>query len=164
MKPFFQIASICLVAALLLVSCHQKKSEKRLSKEEMISVLFDMSLVEAQLKSSAALIPDSLRPKAEQEKYFPIFRKHQITPSDFSRSVDYYLNRIETFEDISTQVFNRLTQYQAQLEVKQKASDTLNAAGKDTTTTTTPVKEDSVRRRIFDRMVREAVPKIKKKG
>lgn len=87
-----------------------------LSKKEMISIMVDIHLEEASLRSgNQQLVKEDLR-NYSRTQYLKVFANHNVKPEDFRKSLDYYLLRVNDLDDIYTGVINRLTEMQSELQ------------------------------------------------
>ena len=104
MKKLFLIL---ITIALLGCVRKDKPPEGIMSKQQMVSFLIDLHLMEA--KMNAARIPrDSIK------TFFPaieeaLFEKHNITDSVYYRSYQYYLNDMFDMEEIYSAVVDSLS-------------------------------------------------------
>jgi hypothetical protein len=104
MKKLFLILS---VVALFGCKPKDKPPEDIMSKQEMVSFLIDLHIIEA--KISVARFPnDSVKvifPQIEEE----LFAKHNISDSIYFKSYQYYLNDMFAMEEIYTAVVDSLS-------------------------------------------------------
>jgi hypothetical protein len=98
-----------ILIAVVMFGCipKDKPPENIMSKEQMVSFLIDLHLIEA--KISISRFPnDSVKvifPEIEEE----LFRKHHISDSIYFRSYQYYLNDMFEMEEIYTAVVDSLS-------------------------------------------------------
>jgi hypothetical protein len=107
--------------AMLTVSCDSiftSKPAGTLNEDEMINILVDIHLTEATLRISN----DSLSRKNDsidqRIRFAHVFRKHDIDPDNFNKSMDYYLEHIELLDKIYIEVINRLSEMEVTLQPK----------------------------------------------
>ncbi len=82
----------------------------------MIDMLVDINLAEAALRAGNiqhTLPADSNYQKAQ---YAAVFKKNSVRPDDFNRSLTYYIEHIDELNDIYTEVINRLTVMDAEMQ------------------------------------------------
>lgn len=104
MKNIFLISLIG-----LLFSCHTEPgiSDEIMSKEEMISFLIDLHIIEAKI-TNVKVPPDTVKvffPQIEDSLYV----KHNVTDSIYMRSYQYYLEHVDEMEEIYTAVVDSLS-------------------------------------------------------
>jgi hypothetical protein len=87
-----------------------------LSKKEMISLMVDIHLEEASLRSDNHQFDKDEMRNYTRGKYLKVFANHGVKPDDFRKSLDYYLLRVSDLDDIYTGVINRLTEMQSELQ------------------------------------------------
>lgn len=121
-KIWFFLALMVLVA----IGCRSKKSSSEedsgnvMSKKEMISFLTDLQLAEARIRSIAdPQLTDTLQRKLF---FFDLYKKHNITPSDFNASLKYYLKNVDELDDIYDEVIARLMKEQEEMQHKNPGS------------------------------------------
>ena len=110
MKRFF----ITITCLLLLASCADKskafKPEQLLSEQEMVAVMTDVQIIEADMNRRKA---DGTRIDGMAESYYSqLFEHYAITDSIFSQNLRYYTERPEVLERIMDSVTQRLTKEQ----------------------------------------------------
>lgn len=110
MKRFFFIC-MCL---LLLAACADKskafKPERLLTEQEMIAVMTDVQILEADMNRRKA---DGRRIDGMAESYYnQLFEHYGITDSIFRQNLKYYTERPETLERIMDSVTQRLLKEQ----------------------------------------------------
>ena len=116
-----------LFVLLLLTACgHKDKGfmpERLLTEEEMIDVMTDVQLIEAEInyqKTQEREVNDSIKTaptdfvKMSAEYYRQLFEHYQITDSIFSQNIRYYTERPETLQRIMDSVVQRLTREQSE--------------------------------------------------
>lgn len=87
-----------------------------LSKKAMISIMVDIHLKEASLRSeNRQFVKDEMR-NYTRTQYLQVFASHNVKPEDFRKSLDYYLLKVDDLDDIYTGVINRLTEMQSELQ------------------------------------------------
>jgi hypothetical protein len=107
--------------ALLAASCNSIFSSKpsgTLSEEQMTDLLVDIHLTEATLRianDSLARLNDT---NDLRIRYAEVFRKHDVKPDEFNRSLTYYLEHIEILDKIYSEVISRLSIMEADLQQK----------------------------------------------
>ncbi len=117
LKKWFLFVSI----AMLAVSCDSiftSKPAGTLNEDEMINILVDIHLTEATLRISNDSLSRKNDTTDQRIRFAHVFRKHDINPDDFNKSMDYYLEHIELLDNIYKEVINRLTEMEATLQPK----------------------------------------------
>ena len=97
-----------------------------LSEKTMVRVITQMHLTEANLRvrnDSLVTVSDTLRLR---QRFANVFIQEDITPDEFKRSIEYYVEHFDELDKIYTQVINNLTEQEAGLQRKPQkhASDT----------------------------------------
>lgn len=87
-----------------------------LSKKQMISIMVDIHLQEANLRSGKQSFINQDARNYTRKEYLKVFANHDVAPDDFRRSLDYYLLRVNDLDDIYTGVINRLTEMQSEMQ------------------------------------------------
>ncbi|HNX43487.1 MAG TPA: DUF4296 domain-containing protein [Bacteroidales bacterium] len=87
-----------------------------LSKKEMTSMLVDIHLQEAVIRTGVHTGTDTDMRNYSRSGYLKVFAKHDVTPEEFKKSLDYYLLHVDELDDIYTGVINQLTQMQAEAQ------------------------------------------------
>lgn len=121
-KIWFFLALMVIVA----LGCRSKKSGSEeesgsvMSKKEMIAFLTDLQLAEARIRS----ISDPQSSDTLQRKlfFFDLYKKHNITPSDFNASLKYYLTNVDELDDIYDEIIARLMKEQEEMQNKNPGS------------------------------------------
>lgn len=106
---------------MLTVSCDSiftSKPAGTLNEDEMIDILVDIHLTEATLRISNDSLSRKNDTTDQRIRFAHVFRKHDIDPDDFNKSMDYYLEHIELLDNIYKEVINRLTEMEATLQPK----------------------------------------------
>ena len=107
----------------LVAACgHRDKGfmpERLLTEEEMIDVMTDVQIIEAQInyQKSSDKEHDTISAdyKAMTQAYYDQFFEHYgITDSIFSQNIRYYTERPEALEHIMDSVMNRLSREQSE--------------------------------------------------
>lgn len=107
--------------AMLTVSCDSiftSKPAGTLNEDEMINILVDIHLTEATLRISNDSLSRKNDTTDQRIRFAHVFRKHDINPDDFNKSMDYYLEHIELLDNIYKEVINRLSEMEATLQPK----------------------------------------------
>jgi hypothetical protein len=104
MKKFFLLL---LTVALLGCVRKDKPPEDIMSKQQMVSFLIDLHLMEAKINVTRF-------PKDSTKAFFPVveealFKKHNITDSIYFKSYQYYLNDMFEMEEIYSAVVDSLS-------------------------------------------------------
>jgi len=104
-----------------LVSCdlwendkHTQKPTHLISKEKMVNIMADMQITEAylnDLRKSGHKIKDS-----SLKYYEKIFKKNEITQSEFNENLLYYKQDLVELEEMYTNVITRLNELKAKNE------------------------------------------------
>ena len=114
--------SYILFVLLLLTACgHKDKGfmpERLLTEEEMIDVMTDVQIIEAQINYQKTLDTEegtkTTDYKAMTQSYYDQFFEHYgITDSIFSQNMRYYTERPEVLQRIMDSVVQRLTREQS---------------------------------------------------
>ncbi len=110
----------------LVCSCaHKDKGfmpERLLSEQEMINVMTDVQIIEADLnymktqEKEADELPKMDYRKLTQSYYDQLFEHYGITDSIFSQNMRYYTQYPAQLEKIMDSVFQRLTRMQSELQ------------------------------------------------
>ncbi len=114
-----------LFLALLSASCSSLLSDKpigTLSEEQMTGLLVDIHLTEATLRlanDSLAKLSDSTDLRI---RFAQVFKKHNVTPDEFNRSLNYYMEHIDGLVKIYDDVINNLMVLEASLIPKAERS------------------------------------------
>lgn len=116
---------------LLLVSCGSegqkkpKKPDNLISKDKMVNVIYDMSLLSAAKGVNRKLM--------EQKGVYPekyIYKKHNIDSTQFAQSNEYYAFDLDTYEEIYNNVKTKLNKekkvYSDLVLVENKEKDSIN--------------------------------------
>ncbi|MBO7617984.1 MAG: DUF4296 domain-containing protein [Bacteroidales bacterium] len=119
--------SIIVLLFVLVIACgHKDKGfmpERLLTEQEMIDVMTDVQIIEADLhyqKSLERELSDSIKiepkdyVKLSKEYYSQLFEHYGITDSIFSQNIRYYTERPEVLEHIMDSVMNRLSREQSE--------------------------------------------------
>lgn len=116
------IAFLAIVA--VLVSCKDevlKKPNRLIEKDEMINIMYDLSLLEAiKYQNPTSLDTFKINPK----KY--IYQKYKIDSLQFSKSNTYYASNYEEYAKIIDQVNDRLTKNKTAITALIKAEEKKN--------------------------------------
>ena len=113
--------SYILFVLLLLTACgHKDKGfmpERLLTEEEMIDVMTDVQIIEAQINYQKTLETEegakTVDYKAMTQSYYDQFFEHYgITDSIFSQNIRYYTEQPEVLQRIMDSVVQRLTREQ----------------------------------------------------
>lgn len=117
MKKWAFIFSI----ALLAVSCNsllKSKPAGTLSEEKMTDVLIDIHLTEAIIRVGNDSLTKLNDTTDIRNRFAQVFRKHDVEPDEFNKSLNYYIRHIELLDIIYVEVINRLTEMEANLQQK----------------------------------------------
>lgn len=124
-----QLKYILLV--LLVISCKNnsidkpKKPDNLISKDKMVEVIYDISIINAAKGTNRKLIENN---GIVPEDY--IYEKHNIDSLQFALSNEYYAYNLKTYEDIYNSVKIKLEKdknhFKTIIETKQKIKDSLN--------------------------------------
>jgi len=98
-----------LLLIIVLINCvgKDKPPEGIMSKQEMVSFLIDLHIMEAKI-TTVRFPNDSVKlffPEIEQE----LFKKHNVSDSVYFKSYQYYLNNMFDMEEIYTAVVDSLS-------------------------------------------------------
>jgi hypothetical protein len=83
-----------------------KKPSDLISKDEMVQVLIDLNLIEADLQmkySHISFYSDAMKKSGQL-----ILKKHGFTPHQFEKSFDYYATRQEEMIAINNQILDSM--------------------------------------------------------
>ncbi|MFV5686910.1 DUF4296 domain-containing protein [Flavobacterium sp. GB2R13] len=120
------IAFLAIVA--VLVSCKDavlKKPNRLIEKDEMINIMYDLSLLEAiKYQNPTSLDTFKINPK----RY--IYKKYKVDSLQFSKSNTYYASNYEEYASIIDQVNDRLTKNKTAITVLIKAEEKKNKKNK----------------------------------
>lgn len=126
---------IFLAAILLLQSCDDdgaifsSRPKGVLSKKEMIAIMVDIHLQESNIRfGNPQLVNQDLRNYTRKE-YLKVFANHNVKPEDFSKSLDYYLLKVNDLDDIYTGVINRLSEMQSEMQSKLNKAESNSGTG-----------------------------------
>ena len=100
---------VALVFALLSCS-HEEGSRPEIKKDKLVDVLVDVHLTEGYLTYSGSHV-DRNRDRVEGA-YNYVFRKHTITPQQFSNTMKYYSRHVDEYEQLYNKVIERITLYE----------------------------------------------------
>ena len=115
--------SYILFVLLLLTACgHKDKGfmpERLLTEEEMVDVMTDVQIIEAQINYQKTLEKEEGEPfidyKVMAQSYYDQFFEHYgITDTIFSQNIRYYTERPEVLQRIMDSVVQRLTREQSE--------------------------------------------------
>ena len=115
--------SYILFVLLLLTACgHNDKGfmpERLLTEEEMVDVMTDVQIIEAQINYQKTLDKEEGEPSVDykvmaQSYYDKFFEHHGITDTIFSQNIRYYTERPEVLQRIMDSVVQRLTREQSE--------------------------------------------------
>ena len=126
---------ICI--AMIAISCNsilQSKPSGTLSEGEMTDVLVDIHLAEATVRMGSDSLTRLNDTTNLRIRFADVFRKHDVSPGDFNKSLDYYLKHIDVLDNIYGDVIKRLTEMEAGLKVSAgaaginvKSTDSINS-------------------------------------
>lgn len=87
-----------------------------LSKNEMIEFLTDLQLSEAAIRS----VQDPSATDSTQRRlfFYDLYKKHDITPSDFNASLNYYLLKVNELDEIYDEVIANLNTRESEFRSK----------------------------------------------
>ncbi len=114
MKYFKIFATLCVLVSL---GCNSnrierpKKPKNLIKKQEMVNILYDMSILTASKGVNAKLL--------EKNGVIPedfVYKKYGIDSLQFTLSNEYYAYNLEDYKDIYTSVKNRLTKEKEHLD------------------------------------------------
>ena len=113
----------------LLLSCNQNSSlmssrpKGVLSKEKMIQLMVDINLAESVIRAAdiqRTRPADSLYQKAQ---FAAVYQKNGVKPSEFDRSLTYYIEHVDDLNDIYLEVISRLSAKEAELKGSEKKKE-----------------------------------------
>lgn len=103
----FPIILCCLSILLACQSQTTKKPPQLIEKEKMSRLLEDVLLMESYYQSKHG-IPGVYK-DALDESLSGVFKKHQVTKSQFKDSYTYYASQTEEFIELNTSIMDRLS-------------------------------------------------------
>lgn len=115
---------ILLAAALLLTGCSQKGI---IPARKMKAILYDMYLVDAQISMDS----DFMAKADTTSVYGAVFAEYGYTPEDFSRSLDYYLEKPVQFKEMINEVYARMAKETAVQTLDPMSEMTMEEAAPD---------------------------------
>lgn len=95
----------------------------------MVKLLVDIHLAEATLRISNDSVNRLNDTAYIRVQYAQVFRKNDVTPDAFNKSLKYYMQHIEMLDKIYTEVISKLSEMEAELQ--QKTLPAINAFGKN---------------------------------
>jgi hypothetical protein len=112
--------NIVLILLMLLMGCGHKDQENKIQppphlipRDEMISILVDIHLVEASFKTNPARKED---PYSYSSVYYDsVFKKYSITREDFEENLEYYQHDMGDFDKMYEEVITRLSKLQSEV-------------------------------------------------
>lgn len=116
-----------LIVFVVLISACKKQNNQHvntdiLNHKQMVNVLIDCYIAEAELLNISQKEPDNL--KVYTKYYYDfIFKKHNITRNQLFESMQYYTYRIKEFSKIYNEVLVKLTNMQTTNIVSNKKSE-----------------------------------------
>jgi hypothetical protein len=110
--------SIILILLVILIGCRGNDQENKIQppnhlipRDEMISILVDIHLVEASFKTNPVRKED---PYTYSSVYYEsVFKKYSITRKDFEENLKYYQQDIKDFDKMYEEVITRLSKLQS---------------------------------------------------
>lgn len=107
---------VALSALMVLSACgnkdKMKKPETLLSEEQMVDILFDSYLIEAELNHRKA-VGENVG-SLQEDYYRELFEHYGISDSIFDVNMEYYTHQLSTLERIMDSVNSRFQQAQPQ--------------------------------------------------
>lgn len=103
-----------LILIVFLVACERKPSPPSdvIPKEKMIKLLVDIHKANAIMESMQVF--DTLA--LDQSYYNHVFIKHNVKPSDFTHSLEWYMKHSEVYNDVYTEVVEDINQQDIELK------------------------------------------------
>jgi hypothetical protein len=92
---------------LTLIACHKhnKNTIDIIPKNKMIDIMFDVHLIEAKININQ--MKGENPTNLTIEYYNALFKKYNITKAEYEKSIEYYAENPEKFEDIYIQIINK---------------------------------------------------------
>ena len=132
---------VYILVPFLVLSCNEidkpKKPDNLLSKDKMIEIITDISLVNAAKGVDKKLIEE----KIINPEYY-IFQKYNIDSLQFAENNNYYAYDVKEYEDIYLNVKNRLEKHRDEYD----AIEELEKKGKDSIRDVKRKEKDSIRK------------------
>jgi len=105
-------------------SCNQFKEKKEIPKElipkeQFIDIMVDVRMAETSIRQKISR--GSNATESTDYYYSYIFKKHEVTPSQFDISLKYYSENIKEMQDINIKVVEILTQMESEVKAQKKA-------------------------------------------
>ncbi len=117
---------LLLILVVFIISCKKQNNQHVntdiLNHKQMVSVLVDCYIVEAELLNISQKEPNNL--KIYTKYYYDfIFKKHQINRNQLFESMQYYTYRIKEFSQIYNDVLLKVANMQTSTIVKHKKEE-----------------------------------------
>lgn len=119
MKNPNSIFFILALAATFLVSCtfdEQKDvvagSAKVIAPDSIVNIITEIHLAEAMLREMKTDLKQ--KEKTAEGLYAEIFKKHAITREQYEKSIEYYQQHLDEYQDIYERVITLLSQKQSE--------------------------------------------------
>lgn len=90
------------------------------SQDAMVEVLIDIHLAESALRVGNVQHISNADSLYQKSQFLEVFRKHDISPDDFKKSVQYYTEHVTLLDAIYAEVIDRLTEMEAALQGEEK--------------------------------------------
>lgn len=120
----FRKATLFILLLGLLFACNSKDnlipgySAGVLSKRKMIDIMVDINLAESGLRVANVQHTQSADSTYQRSLFLEVFKSHNVTPDEFSSSLDYYTRHVDDMNEIFSAVIEKLTGMQAELQAK----------------------------------------------
>lgn len=94
-----------------------------LSQDDMVEVLIDIHLAESALRVGNVQHISNADSLYQKSQFLEVFRKHDISPDEFRKSIEYYTEHVTLLDAVYAEVIDRLTEMEAALQGEEKKSD-----------------------------------------